>query len=243
VSILSSRNAAGIVAFAAIIASACSPRDSRARDTSGDGVVAAQTFGPLGIPVGVALPDYRTATANRWCVGFEDVELIAGDPVTLVWPDSAESAPAAVLTRVETARHGRCAQNLVDTTDLEGADLGIVYELTLASANDSLKVAEVRGTPAIAVRGESHWTRGPTGFPRADLDDDENPEQARLCTSSEGVHLTLWTLADSATADQPAERRRWHGYQSLGYDVEPTCTERETDEAPEPPTAPSGSQI
>jgi hypothetical protein len=243
VSILSSRNAAGIVALAAIIASACSPRDSRARDTSGDGVVAAQTFGPLGIPVGVALPDYRTATANRWCVGFEDVELIAGEPVTLVWPDSAESAPAAVLTRVESARHGRCAQYLVDTTDLEGADLGIVYELTLASANDSLKVAEVRGTPAIAVRGESHWTRGPTGFPRADLDDDENPEQARLCTSSEGVHLTLWTLADSATADQPAERRRWHGYQSLGYDVEPSCTERETDEAPEPPTAPSGSQI
>lgn len=41
----------------------------------------------------------------------------------------------------------------------------------------------------------------------------------RLCTSTEGVHLTLW-------GGEPLRSRRlFHRYVPLGMDVEPTCTE------------------
>ena len=47
----------------------------------------------------------------------------------------------------------------------------------------------------------------------------------RSCTSMEGLHFTLWSGAP------PREKRLWHGYYYLGYDVEPTCREREFQEA------------
>jgi hypothetical protein len=44
----------------------------------------------------------------------------------------------------------------------------------------------------------------------------------RSCTSSEGVHLTIWS-------GQPlASERRWHQYYYVGYDLKPDCTPAET---------------
>lgn len=45
--------------------------------------------------------------------------------------------------------------------------------------------------------------------------------RVRSCTSSEGVHLTLW-------AGTPLKSERlWHQYYYLGFDVEPTCDDLE----------------
>lgn len=56
---------------------------------------------------------------------------------------------------------------------------------------------------------------------RADLDGDGNLESFRLCTSNEGLHLTVW-------ADEPLKSRRlWHEYYYLGYDVQPNCTKKD----------------
>jgi hypothetical protein len=55
-----------------------------------------------------------------------------------------------------------------------------------------------------------------------DLDGDGIPEFFRSCTSSEGVHLTVWT-------GKPLEgQRKWHYYYYLGYDVDANCTEGDT---------------
>jgi hypothetical protein len=43
----------------------------------------------------------------------------------------------------------------------------------------------------------------------------------RSCTSSEGVHLTIWS------GKPPASERRWHQYYYVGYDLEPDCTPAE----------------
>src|SRR6266478_6016907 len=60
----------------------------------------------------------------------------------------------------------------------------------------------------------------------ADLDGDGRLEFFRSCTSQEGVHFTIW-------ADKPLQgKRRWHRYVYLGYDVEPTCTDPETEPDP-----------
>jgi hypothetical protein len=54
-----------------------------------------------------------------------------------------------------------------------------------------------------------------------DLDGDGKAERFASCTSSEGVHLTVWSgpIGESV--------RLWHSYVYLGYDTEPTCTEAE----------------
>jgi hypothetical protein len=43
------------------------------------------------------------------------------------------------------------------------------------------------------------------------------PIGVRSCTSSEGLHLTLWS------GEPLKSTRLWHMYYYLGYDVEPTC--------------------
>ena len=46
----------------------------------------------------------------------------------------------------------------------------------------------------------------------------------RVCTSSEGLHLTAW----SGPWKKKGSRRLWHGYWPLDMDVESNCTDRET---------------
>ena len=220
------------------VLAACTSRDSLpdTSDAASRGpVLATQTFGPLGVPVGWARGLDRGTGPYRWCADFEEYELGVGDTVTLVWPDSGAGPAATAATQVRKATPGNCDQ-LLDTADVGAAD-GTSYELVLGASADTASIAEVAMSPSIAIRGSATWMRGADGFLRADLDGDENPEQARLCTSNEGVHLTLWTLLDSAAADKPRAHRRWHAYQSLGYDVEPSCTARETDDPPAAPTA------
>ena len=43
------------------------------------------------------------------------------------------------------------------------------------------------------------------------------PLSFATCTSNEGLHLTAWR----------GGRRVWHAYYYLGFDVEPSCTEKE----------------
>ena len=46
----------------------------------------------------------------------------------------------------------------------------------------------------------------------------------RACTSTEGVHFSAWS------GTLPKEKMVWRRYFYLGYDVEPTCAEREFEE-------------
>jgi hypothetical protein len=70
----------------------------------------------------------------------------------------------------------------------------------------------------IGVIGRPRVHISPDATIAADIDRDGAPEVFKACTSSEGVHLTIWSGAE----------RRWHAYHYLGYDVEPSCTEGET---------------
>lgn len=90
-------------------------------------------------------------------------------------------------------------------------------------------VALLSSTPAsapvsIAVLGSAVHVEVRDSLAVADLDQDGEPEFFGFCTSTEGVHLTVWT-------GQVAKGiRRWHQYHQLSYDVEPSCTEAEMSE-------------
>jgi hypothetical protein len=51
-----------------------------------------------------------------------------------------------------------------------------------------------------------------------DPDGDGKRELFQQCASTEGLHLTIWT----------GKTRRWHAYHYLGYDLQPNCTDEET---------------
>ena len=61
----------------------------------------------------------------------------------------------------------------------------------------------------------------------ADLDKDGTQEHFRVCTSMEGLHMTVWS-------GMPLKgKRQWHRYFYLGWDVEPNCKDGEGDEMPD----------
>jgi hypothetical protein len=134
-----------------------------------------------------------------------------------VWTDSASRA--SVVARVRHIRDGACYRQGLDTAASNG--LGgpgaIAYEL---SVDDSAHIADVANV-AHAVPGQSAW-RIMNGRAYGDVDGDGSEEIARVCTSMEGLHFTLWR---QSTGSPP--RRVGHLYHYLGYDVDPSCTEDE----------------
>jgi hypothetical protein len=78
------------------------------------------------------------------------------------------------------------------------------------------------GMPALAVAGLPRPLVVSDGVLNTDIDGDGRPDAFRFCTSTDGVHLTLWNGTPSGG------RREWHRYVYLGYDLDPTCTEAET---------------
>jgi hypothetical protein len=77
--------------------------------------------------------------------------------------------------------------------------------------------------PVIAVVGFSGKFNRRGGLVTADLDGDGQEEYFRSCTSTEGIHFTVWS-------GKPLDGKlRWHEYYYLGYDVSPTCAEKEAE--------------
>jgi len=75
--------------------------------------------------------------------------------------------------------------------------------------------------PALAIVGFNSSIKIVRGKIHADLNSDGSLESFRLCTSNEGLHLTVW-------AGEPLKSKRlWHEYYYLGYDVEPNCTKKD----------------
>ncbi len=150
---------------------------------------------PLEIEVADVGPD------RVLCMHHEGAPLAAGAMIWLVQPDTPQSVARAVPGA------GACAPRP------DRAENALVPLRVVGGALDSMRLS-------IAIVG---WAGAPVVRGRvaaADLDGDGVPERFRACTSSEGVHLTIWSGA----------RLRWHRYFYLGYDVEPDCTEADYQE-------------
>lgn len=76
------------------------------------------------------------------------------------------------------------------------------------------------GVPVVLLGpGPKPVQRGDTVM--VEIEPGQPPIQFRVCASTEGLHATAW-------GGRPlASPRRWHAYYYLGYDVEPTCSEKD----------------
>lgn len=162
------------------------------------GVVVALATGQSGPRFGVAALSVTPA-----CLASPGSPLAASTAVTLVVPEK----PQRVYRAVVHGRAGSCAA-------LERAGIGgPYYELADAPpASDTPVAVAFLGEVKATVSNEiAEVTSGATG----------EPVTVRSCSSNEGVHLTAWR-------GKPLEGRRlWHAYWYLGYDVEPSCTDKE----------------
>jgi hypothetical protein len=136
------------------------------------------------------------------CVTFRGEPLRAGSRVLLV----VFSTPRVVDGRIR----GRSKSPCNESVPLEG-------ESYTVAAHDSLSLA---GEVCVAVYDPSARVEFLKGAPAVHTEGTKAPLRFRQCASGEGLHLTAWR----------ENRRAWHEYWYVGFDLEPDCSDEEVGE-------------
>jgi hypothetical protein len=153
--------------------------------------------------VGVVVPD----GAGSHCLVIPREAIDSGSTLQVVAVSFAGSgeAPAVGYAQVTGIEPGTCGAIHAGPSDRR-------YRVALPPG------LATWGTPTVALHDA-----GPVaidaGALTGDLDGDGTPEHFRMCSSTEGLHLTIWS------GEPLVGTRRWHFYYYLGYDVEPDCSE------------------
>jgi hypothetical protein len=172
--------------------------------------------------------------------------IVASDAPAAQGTSATSSDSSAAKPRIGVARSLKGGEGCVAMPG-PPLDKGSAVTLIAASPPQSVKVATVAGVTAcpvldkamisgpyysvrpfdseptvwIAVPGKpSTRSLGP-GVVAVRLSAAQPEAQVRTCTSTEGLHLTVWSGAPLRS------RRLWHQYFYLGYDVEPSCEDRD----------------
>ena len=152
-------------------------------------------------PVGVA-----ASQGGQICVAMPAPELAPGAALTLIQPTAPQSVFVATVVRPVPG----CER--LDRAMISGP----YYLLQLADST-----AGDFGGPFVALSGMLATRRIRSGEIAVQLSAAHPNAQVRSCTSSEGLHLTVWVGTPLTS------QRLWHQYYYLGYDLEPSCDERD----------------
>jgi hypothetical protein len=150
--------------------------------------------------IGVAAAD-----ARQHCLALGGAALEAGAPVTLI----SLSKPQRVFRSAVVRQVPECSSLVHQETP------GPYYLLRAEASKERAPRL------AIAVAGRP-LARSVDGEIRLALSNRIRQARIRSCTSSEGVHLTVWSAVPLRST------RLWHTYWYLGYDVEPDCRPADT---------------
>ena len=142
---------------------------------------------------------------GQTCVELRDTAVV-GHTVQFV----AASTPQTVGRAQLSAKSPSCGALFQDTTSFT------YYSATILSGTLD------EGLPAVVLARVTKPLTFADSTVALDIDGDGKLDAVRSCTSSDGVHLTVWDGAP------PTGRREWHRYVYLGYDLEPTCTDPES---------------
>jgi len=165
-------------------------------------IVLAMQIATAGTSIGVA----AWVGDEEVCLAMPGPALAPGAMVTLVQPIPQQSTLVATI-----------AGSTSSCERLERALIPGPYYRAHATRN-----AGDSGTVWIAFPGRLGTRRGDSGAIAVRLGSPYPNAQVRSCPSREGLHLTVW-------AGTPlTSQRLWHQYYYLGYDVDPSCDDRET---------------
>jgi hypothetical protein len=164
--------------------------------------VVAMQIAAAGAPIGVAV----LSRDGQLCVAMPGPALTPGTTVTLIQPAPQQSALVATIARSAQS----CER-------LERAMIPGPYYLAQGAAATAVD----SGTVWVALSGKLDTRRVGSGAIVVQLSLSYPNARVRSCTSHEGLHLTVWAGAPLKT------QRLWHQYYYLGYDVEPSCDDRD----------------
>ncbi len=158
-------------------------------------VLSASVAPPRVLRAGVAV-----ISPERCVVAIDGPVLPVGTKLTVV----TEGPP-------QRAQTGWVKGSLAESDDMAKHEIaGPYYEL------DCSRTAAQMRQVAVVIVGESK-AKLVGGAVSLDVGTQYSDVRVRTCTSTEGLHLTLWS---GRVLKGP---RLWHAYYYLGYDVEPTC--------------------
>lgn len=140
------------------------------------------------------------------CMTIQNASLKATDSVHIVVLDEPQ---ALEIAKVQKKLPKSCSRD-------PNADPADAFYLL-----DSQSKSATARPVSLAIAKFSGQFRVQDGLVRADLAGNSSMNSFHSCTSSEGLHLTVWDGAYGAST------RKWHSYYYLGYDVEPTCSEKD----------------
>jgi hypothetical protein len=154
----------------------------------------------------------RLQADGSGCLAVFDREVGIGTRVALI--DQQPTDDATTLSEgVVSGTLASCDEHIADPSS--AGTVPSLYVVSLAPGS------RWSGGAVIAVVEPPGDVTKMGGVIASDLDGDGTRESFGVCASSEGLHYMVWTGA-------PLEGRlRWHRYLYLGYDLEPSCTERE----------------
>jgi hypothetical protein len=146
---------------------------------------------------------------GKFCLSIANGALTLGQEFVLIW------VPVEGERREPEIRRGKITAKLAapcDETNRQVTDS--VYQLDASKLDiDRIYFALIGRAIGLRVAGAEVKTR----FANRDL-------VFRSCTSTEGFHFSIWS------GTQLKEQEIWRRYFYLGYDVEPTCAERDFEE-------------
>jgi len=144
---------------------------------------------------------------NQICFDIKNPNLHPGDYIKIISLDRPQSiAQATVIERIDKT----CSKQ--DKND-ESENHYKLKHLKGKIEPSAISIGVVNPEAQFIVRN---------GIVSGDLDGDGKKEYFRICASSEGLHLSVWS-GKALTG-----KRQWHRYYYLGYDIEGDCTEKET---------------
>jgi hypothetical protein len=152
-----------------------------------------------------------TNSEGRLCLKISDPKLADGTEVNFVVPDRPQRL---VRAAVEAKAPGDCSRN--PGTDPQAN----FYLLKLVGGKQGINLGEPL-PPSIAVVRPAGRVSVRRGTASGDIDGDGRAEFFRICSSTEGNHLTVWT------GKPLLGKRRWHSYYYLGFDVVPDCKKKD----------------
>lgn len=140
------------------------------------------------------------------CLIIPNGNIVEGSRVQIISPYKPQSAEVAIVQRKLSSS---CSRNPAPGPN------DSFYSLRLTKgrvAPETVSIGVVNVQNSVLTAG---------GVASVDLNGDGRKEYFRVCTSQEGLHLTVWS-------GRPLRGvRKWHWYYYLGYDVKPSCTKEE----------------
>ena len=165
-------------------------------------VILAMQIAAVGAPVGVA----AASPDGQICVAMPAPALTPGATLTLIQADAPQSVLVATVVRP-----------MPGCDRLDRAMISGPYYL----AQPATPTASKSGRLWVALSGRLDTRRIGSGEIVVRLSASHPNAQVRSCTSNEGLHLILWAGTPLTSP------RLWHQYYYLGYDVEPSCDDRD----------------